>query len=129
MNMPCSATIEMQTTGREDLAIVRLSGLITADEHEKCLADPVRRMRERYGKYRLLVEFDEGFRGWEPEAADLNMRIIIECAQDCERVAYVNPPPGKILQMKLAPQLIGGQIRFYDLEDIEEALAWLKEPS
>jgi len=57
------------------------------------------------------------------------MSFGIECLPFCERIAYVNPPEQKILQLKLMNPLTKSPIRFFDMSQLDEALAWTRQDS
>lgn len=122
---PATAIVLPESEG--NLLCVQFSGLVNARDHEKAVSEPIREIIARHGSYRVLILY-RNFQGWEPDAADLNMKLILDCAPVCERVAYVNPPEKKILQMKLSQPLVLGEIRFFDADKLQEALDWMKTP-
>lgn len=82
---------------------------------------------EEAGWFNLLLHFDPHFKGWEPEAADSSWRSIIKFGKHARKLAYVNPTDKKILQMKLSKALFKGEVRFFNQDDLDQALAWISE--
>src|SRR4051812_39104382 len=95
------ATVSYRTAGRDNILCFELDGHVTRDDQRKFLIEPLRAAVKKHGRYRVIMIYRPGFEGWEPEAAQDNMNIVLECMPFCDRAAYVNPPKKKILQMKI----------------------------
>ena len=120
-------TVSLHPASGKNILCFQLDGFVTRDEHKKFLIDPLREAVKKYGTYRVVMIYQPTFEGWEPEAAEDNMNIVLECMPFCERAAYVNPPKKKILQMKMAEPLIHFDIRYFDSVQTDEALAWIRQ--
>ena len=60
-------------------------------------------------------------------AAAANLDNILRFGKYAPRVAFVNPPQKKILQMKLMPpEIRGKEVRFFNSGQLPEAIAWIK---
>ncbi len=121
------ATVSFRTLGSKDVICFELDGYVTHADHTKFLVEPLRETVKTQGRYRVLMIYKPTFEGWEPEAAQDNMDIVLEFMPFCDRAAYVNPPKKKILQMKITEPLINFDIRYFESGQTDEALAWLKQ--
>lgn len=104
---------------------MQFSGTITAEDH-LILIETVERCVKDHGYVDLLLYYNSSFNGWEPEAADANMKGIIEFGQFTRKLAYVNPPQKKIIQHKLTPDLFRGELRYFEESQLKDALLWIK---
>jgi hypothetical protein len=120
-------TVRIRPESAGNLLCVELSGAVTEKDHEEFIVSPVRQILKKYPSNRYLAIFMPDFKGWMPSAAESNMKIIIECARSCERLAYVNPPKRKILQIKLSKPLLKCPVRFFNTAQLDEALTWIRE--
>ena len=124
--MTQNSTITRLPESTDQVLCVALTGLIRREDHEKYLNKPVQAMIGRYGQCSLLFHYDDEFKGWEPDAAAANMNAILTSGAYARKLAYIDPPEKKILQLKLAEPLIAGEIRYFSREQLPEALAWVK---
>lgn len=107
------------------LACVRYSNVITMEDYEPFIAK-LKENLARSGKLKILVIYDDNFQGWEMDAADSNFRSILEYAPEASKIAYVNPPENKILQMRLSSPLLKGEIRFFSKDEEAKAFEWIR---
>ncbi len=103
---------------------VRLDGTVTEAAFDRVFLDAVR-ARMDHKDFGALLYF-HCHRGWEEKAAALSLDSILRYAVKARRIAYVNPPPGKILQVKLFQTRMPGEIRIYGEEDYGRAVRWVK---
>jgi hypothetical protein len=103
---------------------VRYSGIISKDDYQPFL-QKMRDNLKNSGRLRVLVVYED-FKGWEMDAADVNFKSILEEAARAEKIAYVNPPPNKIFQMKISSPALNCKIKFFDENAYEEACEWIK---
>lgn len=101
-----------------------ISDIVTLQDYDKFMVY-VKSAMETYGSFNLLFYYTSSFRGWEPAAADANMQAILEYGSGTKRLAYVNPPEKKIMQHKIAPDLFGGEMKYFTEAQLEEALEWV----
>jgi hypothetical protein len=104
-----------------------LSGHITAKDFEKYFHQEIKNRVEANGFFNMVVTYDEAYKGWERDAADLNLKSILELGSKPHKLAYVNPPKRKILLMKMAEPLLKGEIRYFENGGYQDALKWIKE--
>lgn len=106
---------------------LRLTGTVTAQDYMDYFDSPLKAIIEKNGWYNLYVFHDENFKGWSPEAADLSFRCISEYSPKSRRLAYVNAPDARMLMMRmLKPLMSKAEVKFFDLPQQEEAIAWMK---
>lgn len=113
-----------ETSG--NVIVATYKGIINKEDYQ-VFHDLLVEKHEKYGDIKVLVYFDEDFKGWEKDAADLNFRSLSEYVKHITRLAYVNPSPHKMLQMKISAPLVKGELRFFNTEDYYKALKWVKE--
>lgn len=106
---------------------LQLTGLVSGDEFDRSYRDEIRQRIARNGYFNMLVHYDRYFKGWEPDAADKNLKAIIELGPKAGKLAYVNPQPNKIMLMKLTQPIVSGEIRYFDEKELDQALKWVKE--
>jgi hypothetical protein len=120
-------TVTIHPESRGNVICFELDGFVSQEDHRKFLIDPLRTLIKEHGTYRVIMVYKPGFEGWQPGAAEDNLEIVLECAPVCERAAYVNPPKKKILQMKLSKPMIKFEIRYFETDQFDEALAWIRQ--
>lgn len=125
--MPHTITIMPETQGCT--LCLRLTGTIAADDFINKFGDRVRDIAEKYNHYDLYILYDEHFEGWSREAADLSFKNIAQYSPKARRLAYVNAPESRILMMKMLKPMMNAEVRYYNLSEKDEALAWVKAAS
>lgn len=78
-----------------------------------------------YGELRFFVVYEE-YKGWEEEAARMDVNTAMELGKYYGRMALINPPQSVVFQRKLKDSLYGGEYRIYTMDQFDEALAWVK---
>jgi hypothetical protein len=121
----CNEEIVILPESDDHTLCVTLKGIISQPAYEDCIFNPIKDMAEN-GQYNLLVNYDESYKGWSEEAAKLSFQTIINYGPKARKLAYVNPPDSKLLQIKMARPLFGGEIRFFDINELDKALQWVK---
>jgi len=104
---------------------VEFTGLIRREDHKRNLSGNLAKIIEKYGWYNLLISHAPSFRGWETDAAELSLRSIMEYAKYGRRRAFVNPPE-KLIMMQKMSGLFGGETRYFDAGQFQDAIAWVK---
>lgn len=105
---------------------LRLTGRVAAADYLEYFDRKVKEIADSNGWYNLCVIHDEAFEGWSKEAADLSFRCISEYSPKARRLAYVNPPDGRTLMMRMLSPMMQAEVRYFDLEDKDAAVAWVK---
>lgn len=118
-------TIARLPDSEGDTLCYALSGLVTGKDHESFVRD-VQETVGRYGSFNILFHYRPSFQGWEKEAADGNLRAILDYGRATRRLAYVNPPEKKIIHHKMAPEMFGGEMRYFEEAQLRDAIAWVK---
>ena len=109
-----------------NLLCLHFTGIVTLENHAVLCDKPLRAIVSKYGNYRFLALYKD-FAGWTTEAADNNFRLINDICHAAERLAYVNPPERKMLQLSLQRAALTPDMSFFDEGDLEEALAWIQQ--
>jgi hypothetical protein len=130
LDMPAqtsASTVLLLPQTDDHTVCVELKGLVRAEDHLKNLRQQLEKRIAKYGWYNLLIVFGPEFEGWEPEAADISFKSIIDLGQKAHKLAYVNPSEKKVLQHKLSGDLFGGEVRFFNADARGEAVEWVKK--
>jgi hypothetical protein len=103
----------------------RLSGTLHAVDYE-AFAPAIEAAVERYGRLRLLLHFEQ-FSGWDAGALWSDLKFRAQHFVDIERIAFVGENArDKALALLLRP-FTGAELRYFNVEDLGEAWAWLEE--
>lgn len=121
-----SQTVFVLPETNETTLFLRLTGTITAEDYMAHFDRHVKHIADTNGWYNLFVLHDPDFVGWSQEAADLSFRCISEYSPKARRLAYVNAPDSRMLLMKMLGPIMHAEIRFFDLEQKDEAIKWMK---
>ena len=109
------------------MLFLRLYDAVTLDDYLKYFVQPAKKIADTNGWYNLMVIHDESFTGWTPEGAEVSFRYLVEYCPMARRVAYVNATDSRMLLMKmLGPVMKDAEIRFYELGQLDEAMAWMQ---
>jgi len=109
------------------MLFLRLYDAVTLDDYLKFFVEPAKKIADTNGWYNLMVIHDESFTGWTPEAAEVSFRYLMEYCPMARRVVYVNATDSRMLLMKmLGPVMKDAEIRFYELDQLDEAMAWMQ---
>ncbi len=122
-----SETIAVLPETHEATLCLRLTGMVTPEDFAKNFGDRVQQIAEKYGRYNLYVLYDENFQGWSREAADLSFKNISQFSAKARRLAYINAPDSRILMMKMLQPIMNAEIRYFDLHEKDQAMAWIME--
>lgn len=122
-----SETITILPETHEATLCLRLSGTVSPEDFTNNFGNRVQQIAEKYNHYNLFVFYDETFEGWSREAADLSFKNIAQFSPKARRLAYVNAPDSRILMMKMLQPIMHAEIRYFDLHEKEQAMAWVME--
>ncbi len=122
-----SETITILPETHEATLCLRLTGMVTPEDFTKNFGDRVQQIAEKYDRYNLFVLYDENFEGWSREAADLSFKNISQFSPKAHRLAYINAPDSRILMMKMLQPIMNAEVRYFDLHEKEQAMAWIME--
>ncbi len=118
--------IEIMPQTDQTTLCVTMKDVVSRESYRQCIEKPLDKIVQKTGKYSLLVNYDPSFKGWSQEAAALSFETIIKYGLQAVKLAYVNAPDSKRLQINVARPLFGGEIRFFDQSELQEALHWVK---
>ena len=119
-------TITIMPESNDTTLFVHLHDTIGVDDYMQIFDAPVRAIQKKNGWYNLLVYYDRDFKGWSEQAAALSFKCITDIGGTARRLAYVSPPDQRILLMKMMRPIIKAEIRYFNLEDLDEAIAWMQ---
>jgi hypothetical protein len=105
---------------------ITLKGVIQPEAFKECFLNPLEDIIKNTQNYGLLINYDETYEGWSKEAAELSFQSIIDYGPQARKLAYVNPPDSKLFQINMTRPLFGGEIRFFEGDQLDEALKWVK---
>lgn len=105
---------------------VSVHGVISVEDYEEYIYKRLDAMVKKGKKFALVLHYDPSYKGWSKEAADRSFQSIINHGRHARKLAYVNPPESKIFQLKVAKDLFSGEIRFFENDELAEALKWAK---
>ncbi len=110
----------------ENTLCVEMKGLIRRRDYEKNFRNRILNITSKKRRFNVLIFYAPSFKGWEPEAADLSLKSIMELGKKINRQACINTPNMVVFRNKLSSALFGGETRYFDKNRYEEALAWVK---
>lgn len=111
----------------ENSLCLRLTGTVDAADYEEFFYAPMRTFLAAGTRYNLYLLYDEKFTGWTEEAADLSFKCISSTVSLARRVAFVDAPDSRMLMMKIFLPVMAGEIRYFETDEAEQALIWVKE--
>lgn len=125
--MTTESSVIIQPESDAHTICVQFSGRVTREDHEKYLTDEAARRADKHGFFNLVIIYKDDHQFLDSQAAENNMQRVMSFAPRCTRAAYVNPTPRKILQIKLLMPLFAGEVRFFNAEERDIAIAWAKQ--
>ncbi|MDB5492498.1 MAG: hypothetical protein JWO78_2347 [Micavibrio sp.] len=112
----------------EHTLCIEMKGVITLEDFRVYFERPLREIIGRQGIYSIFAVYSDNDMKWNEDAADFSFRFYTEIGHYRRKVAFVNAPDSRLLLAKmLQPVIDNGEIRFFDMEQREEALAWVKQ--
>lgn len=105
---------------------VNVTGVISAAIFLDFFIKPIRTIIERHGEFNLCAIYTD-YQGWDSDAAEASFKYYAEVGTQGRKLAYVNAPDSRFLLLKmLEPLLPNAEIRFFEPEERDEAIAWAK---
>ncbi len=102
-----------------------LSKPITKEGYEDNFLAPALQLINKYGEVRLLLYYTS-YKGWEREAAEMDIASHVELGRYLKKLALVNAPEKEIMSRLIKQPLNKGEIRFFKTEQLDAALLWVK---
>lgn len=121
-------TVFILPESNETTLCVRYTGMVDAENYNTYHYHQLLKRYDRQGWFNMVVHYDDGFQGWTPDGAEANFKSMCEMGSKARKLAYVNPRERKVLLMKmLAGYFMGGEIRYYESNQYDEAVKWASE--
>lgn len=124
--MTAGSTVIILPETNEQTLCVELTGRVRQEDHKKNLAGQLQKIIDRQGWYNLLVYYGPGYEGWEKDGAEISFQSIAKFGKLARRLAYVNPPEKKVFQNKISAPLFGGETRYFEDNELKQAMEWVK---
>jgi hypothetical protein len=105
-----------------DVAAVKLVGQAGRADYESLIPELEEKIR-RFGKINLYWEME--FDGWQPLAAWQDLKFDLKHVNDFRRVALVGDRKWEEWLARVIRPFTPAEVRYYDLSQREEALAWV----
>lgn len=104
---------------------IRATGHLT-DQDYAVFLPKLDKMFEENGKLNVLFLMDEGFEGWDLKAAWDDTKLGFSHRADFTRLAVVGGPEWVRWCIRLSGFLLKGDIRLFDLSELERAWIWIE---
>jgi hypothetical protein len=113
-----------ETSG--DLLAVKASNKLTDADYQETFIPKLEEIIKQYGKGRILLIFDDNFKGWEPKALWDDARFGIKHMNDFEKIALVGGKKWVEWGVKIFAHLMKGEVKTFDGAQQESAQEWVK---
>ncbi len=107
--------------------LVQASGHLTHEDYQTTFIPELQRLINIKGKARVLLYMDEGFEGWEMQAAWDDAKFGLAHRNDFSKLAIVGGPKWVAWGVRLSETLISGEIKMFEPEQLSEAKIWIKD--
>jgi SpoIIAA-like len=111
----------------ESTVALRGFGTVTADDYREVLIPAVSRAAARGRNLRLLLEFSDGFEGYDAGAVRADAGVGIGHFSDFERIAVVTDHHGIRAAIHVFGIFIPGDVRLFDASSVNDARAWIRD--
>jgi hypothetical protein len=118
--------IEVMPESQGNVAGVKVSGKVTAQEYEDVVLARLDAIIKEHGKARFMWYLDESFQGAEAGAIWDDTKFGFKHRKDFEKLALVGGSKWMEWLTKLAAKIISGETRTFAPEQVQEAWDWLK---
>lgn len=85
----------------------------------------VEAMLAKSGEIRLLVYYAD-FHGWEEQATRDDSLAYVRFGDKVRKIALVAPPEKEMFKSKIKKPIIGGETRYFNEEELQDALTWIR---
>ncbi|MHC4937961.1 MAG: SpoIIAA family protein [Planctomycetota bacterium] len=103
----------------------RAHEMLTDADYRDVLIPSLEKMLEQHAKVRVLLDCDEDFRGWEPQALWDDAKFGIQHRDQFERLALVGGSLMAQWGVKVANHFVKGELKTFDEGEFDPAWAWL----
>jgi len=118
--------IEFMAESTGNVLGIKATGRLTDADYKQTLIPKLESLFAKEGKLNVLFFMDEGFKGWDLEAAWDDASYGLRHGADFEKLAVVGGPAWVDWCIKLSGFLMKGEIRLFPREELDEAWAWIK---
>jgi len=118
-------TILPETSGYA--LVVKASGKLTAENYEMVFIPILEKLIKKYGKIRLVIQFDETFTGWDVGAMWDDAKFGLNHLNDFSKIAVVGASKLVNWGTKVSSHLMGGELKTFAANDFLEAVVWVKQ--
>lgn len=105
---------------------VKAEGRLTAEDYEKTFIPALEKLIKAFGQVRLVLQFADGFTGWEAGAAWDDAKFGLQHRHDFKRIAIVGGPRWVTWAAQLGSHVIDGEVRHFAADAMLEAVVWAK---
>lgn len=102
-----------------------ISKPITVEGYQSNFLEPAKKIIAEYGELRLVLYYID-YKGWEADAARQDLSMNLEMGKYLKKMALVNAPEKEIMARVLRQPLSSGELRFFDKDKLQDAIAWAK---
>lgn len=102
-----------------------LSKPISKEGYEQNFLTPALAVINKYGELRLLLNYVD-YKGWEAEAAHMDIAAHVELGRYLKKLALVNAPEKEIMSRLIKKPLNDAELRFFKREQLQDAIEWVK---
>jgi len=118
--------IEIMPESHDNILGARAIGKLTDDDYKNVLIPRMEELAEEHGNARFLFFLDEGFEGWEPEAAWDDAKFGVKLQKGLERMAVVGGPKWVEWGMKLDNYITHTEVKTFPTDELQEAWDWIE---
>ena len=118
--------IEILPESRDNILAIKGTGKLTQSDYEDLLIPRLKAIIEGHSKARLLFHMDEGFRGWDANAAWNYAKFGLKYKNAFDKVAAVCGPQWVHWGMKLKALFVPAEIKSFSCNEQTEAWNWLR---
>ena len=117
--------IEILKTESDKIIAFKMSGKLHDEDYKKFVPS-VEAAIETHGKVRMLAQFHD-FHGWDMHALWDDIKFATKHCTHIERIAMVGENTWEKWMAKVCKPFTLARIRYFDADEVDEALAWLAE--
>ena len=106
--------------------VCRASGKLSKADYDAAVPEIENALSLGDGPTRILIVLED-FRGWDIPGLWEELKFDVKHGQDFGRIAVVGDSRLEEWGTRLSRPFFGAEVRYFDLDDVEEARAWLSD--
>ena len=118
--------IEFLSSGTDNIVGIQVSGKLTDKDYKETLIPKLEALFKQHAKLKVLLYMDEGFEGWDLDAAWDDAALGLSHRNDFEKMALVGAPRWVEWGFKLSGFLMAGDLRIFEGDQLDDAWAWVR---